>query len=145
MNINKIFKEYCEHPYEWPTYTCISLVDAILESKGHEPTDSAKYQVPEYILALRHAIKDYGTMENCYEDILSKHPKLKKVEEGIKPYDIYILNKRFEFVLGRMKDPSRHAMLGIVGPDFGLYTFREEGMREVKMPVKPRSIYRCLP
>ena len=144
--MREVFDNYCENPYKFGERDCIQLVDSLLESKGYEPTDSAKYRDTGYLRARINVQKDYGSMLACYEDILGKHPNMKEVTGPFRPYDIVILDNHVFFQNGGMFDGSRQAALGIVGPDYGLWTFiKELGLRLIKQQYPIRRRFRCLP
>lgn len=125
----KIIQEYALNPYEWNVRDCITLTNALLASYGLDPVQEG-YSSHSYEKALQSAQKaPDGGLAGVYDRVLLAHPAISLVSGAYHPFDLVLLQGELLFKGGGTSDTP--AMLGVVGPDFAVYTFRDVGLREV--------------
>ena len=126
----QIIQDYALHPYEWGTRDCITLTNALLASHGYDPVEE-RYSAQGYETALQEAVNaPNGGLAGVYTEVLSAHPAISEVSGAYHPFDLVLLRGEMLFKDGGTTAGSP-ATLGVVGPDFAVYTFHKDGLREV--------------
>lgn len=127
----EIIADYALHPYEWKVRDCITLTNALLASHGYDPVQEG-YSSLSYEDALQRATKaPDGGLAGVYDRVLLAHPAISLVSGAYHPFDLVLLQGELLFKGGGASTAGSPATLGVVGPDFAVYTFRDVGLREV--------------